>query len=78
MRRETIDIDAERRVVGQLLGRSGARTLAMLYAELRIEPKRIDSAIEQLEALHIIQSNTRGLALTATVHRLDQLDLLHL
>jgi hypothetical protein len=78
MRRETIDTDAERGVIAQLLGDDQPRTLAMLYAELRIEPERIDRAITQLQALHIIESNTRGLALSPTMRRLDQLDLLHM
>jgi hypothetical protein len=77
MRRETIDTDAERGVVAQLLGQESPRTLGRLYAELRIEPDRIDRAITQLAALHIIDSDARGLALSATMRRLDHLDLLH-
>ena len=77
MRRETIDTDAERGLVAQLLGQDTPRTLARLYAELRIEPERIDRAITQLEALHIIDSDARGLSLSATMRRLDRLDLLH-
>jgi len=77
MRRQTIDTDAERGVVAQLLGQDTPRTLAGLYAELRIEPERIDHAITELQALHIIDSDARGLALSATMRRLDHLDLLH-
>ena len=39
MRRETIDTDAERGLVAQLLGQDTPRTVARLYAELRIEPR---------------------------------------
>jgi hypothetical protein len=75
---ETIDTDAERGVIAQLVGRDRPQALAVLYAKLRIEPERVDRAIGELEALHLIESYPDGLALSPGMFRLDRLDLLHL
>jgi hypothetical protein len=75
---ETIDVDAERGIIAQLFGNERPKTRAILYAELRITPDRVDQAVEQLTELHIVEPAEGGLRLTATVQRLDRLDLLHL
>jgi hypothetical protein len=73
---ETIDVDAERGLIAQLFERP--QTVAMLYAALHIDPKRIDLAAQQLVTLQIIESSRHGLALSPAMRHLDQLDLLHL